>query len=177
MFCPGYLEWWLDSNLHLVLFIQYILNTVSIVLSKRWLKVVNLSERWLFIKHGFPSTATHFCLSHWNNNYYMHTCIIFIMFIVWLACVYLICQIHKVEDIASYVVTWGKVKDHYVTGNTWNWGQPYYIVYMLALRSVMQYYRSNHIKGADLLTMITLIFIEPPNLPLTLSPNLSPTYP
>ena len=27
---PGYLEWWLDSNLHLVLFIQYILNSVSI---------------------------------------------------------------------------------------------------------------------------------------------------
>ena len=30
MFCPGYLEWWSDSNLHLVLFIQYILNTVSV---------------------------------------------------------------------------------------------------------------------------------------------------
>ena len=30
VFCPGYLEWWLDSNLYLVLFIQYILNTVSV---------------------------------------------------------------------------------------------------------------------------------------------------
>ena len=33
MFCPEYvesLEWWLDSNLHLVLFSQYILNTVSV---------------------------------------------------------------------------------------------------------------------------------------------------
>ena len=27
---PGYLEWWLDSTWHLVLFIQYILNTVSV---------------------------------------------------------------------------------------------------------------------------------------------------
>ena len=31
VFCPGYLEWWLDSTLHLVLFIQYILNSVSVV--------------------------------------------------------------------------------------------------------------------------------------------------
>ena len=30
VFCPGYLEWWLDSTLHLVLFIQYILNSVSV---------------------------------------------------------------------------------------------------------------------------------------------------
>ena len=30
VFCPGYLEWWLDSNLHLVLFTQYILNTLSV---------------------------------------------------------------------------------------------------------------------------------------------------
>ena len=30
MFCPGYLEWWLDSTLHLVLFTQFILNTVSV---------------------------------------------------------------------------------------------------------------------------------------------------
>ena len=30
VFCPEYLEWWLDSTLHLVLFIQYILNTVSV---------------------------------------------------------------------------------------------------------------------------------------------------
>ena len=33
VFCPGYLEWWLDSNLYiLVLFIQYmhVLNTVSV---------------------------------------------------------------------------------------------------------------------------------------------------
>ena len=28
--CPGYLEWWLDSTLHLVLFIKYILNSVSV---------------------------------------------------------------------------------------------------------------------------------------------------
>ena len=28
VFCPEYLEWWLDSTLHLVLFIQYILNTI-----------------------------------------------------------------------------------------------------------------------------------------------------
>ena len=32
MFCPWYLEWWLDSNLHLVLFIQYILNCLSSLL-------------------------------------------------------------------------------------------------------------------------------------------------
>ena len=30
VFCPGYLEWWLDSTLHLVLFIQYILNSVLV---------------------------------------------------------------------------------------------------------------------------------------------------
>ena len=30
VFCPGYLEWWLDSTMHLVLFIQYILNSVSV---------------------------------------------------------------------------------------------------------------------------------------------------
>ena len=30
MFCPGYLEWRLDSTLHLVLFIQYILDSVSV---------------------------------------------------------------------------------------------------------------------------------------------------
>ena len=30
VFCSGYLEWWLDSTLHLVLFIQYILNSVSV---------------------------------------------------------------------------------------------------------------------------------------------------
>ena len=29
MFCPGYLEWWLDSTLHLVLFIQFIFNSVQ----------------------------------------------------------------------------------------------------------------------------------------------------
>ena len=45
MFCPGYLELWLDSTLHLVLFIQYILNSVSVAF---W-EVVNLSERWLFL--------------------------------------------------------------------------------------------------------------------------------
>ena len=26
VFCPGYLEWWLDSTLHLVLFIKFIFN-------------------------------------------------------------------------------------------------------------------------------------------------------
>ena len=41
VFCQGYLEWWLDSNLHIVLFIQYILNTISI-----------LSERWLIMLSG-----------------------------------------------------------------------------------------------------------------------------
>ena len=30
VFCPGYLEWRSDSNLHLVLFTQHILNTVSV---------------------------------------------------------------------------------------------------------------------------------------------------
>ena len=30
VFCPDYVEWWLDSNLHLVLFTQYILNSVSV---------------------------------------------------------------------------------------------------------------------------------------------------
>ena len=30
VFCPGYLEWWLDSTSHLVLFIQYILISVSV---------------------------------------------------------------------------------------------------------------------------------------------------
>ena len=36
VFCPGYLEWWLDFALHLVLFIQYILDSVSVaVLSER----------------------------------------------------------------------------------------------------------------------------------------------
>ena len=37
VFCPGYLEWWLNSNLHLVLFTQYLLNTIPIILSERWL--------------------------------------------------------------------------------------------------------------------------------------------
>ena len=46
--CPGYLEWWLDSNLHLVLFTQYILKTVSVrTLYMRGGQVVNSSERWL----------------------------------------------------------------------------------------------------------------------------------
>ena len=30
VFCSGYLEWLLDSTLHLVLFIQFILNSVSV---------------------------------------------------------------------------------------------------------------------------------------------------
>ena len=30
VFCPGYVEWWLDSNLHLVLFTQFILDSVSV---------------------------------------------------------------------------------------------------------------------------------------------------
>ena len=30
VFWSGYLEWWLDSTWHLVLFIQFILNSVSI---------------------------------------------------------------------------------------------------------------------------------------------------
>ena len=30
MFCSGYLDWCLDSTLHLVLFIQFIFNSVSI---------------------------------------------------------------------------------------------------------------------------------------------------
>ena len=42
MFCPGYLEQWLDSTLHLVLFIYYILNPVSVAYT-----VYVLSERWL----------------------------------------------------------------------------------------------------------------------------------
>ena len=29
-FYPDYVEWWSDSNFHLVLFIQYILNSVSV---------------------------------------------------------------------------------------------------------------------------------------------------
>ena len=38
VFCPGYLEWCLDSVLHLVLFIQFILSECTIyVLSERWL--------------------------------------------------------------------------------------------------------------------------------------------
>ena len=50
VFCPGYLEWWLDSNLHLVLFIQYI-HVHSIILSQYptciiW-EMVNSSQRWL----------------------------------------------------------------------------------------------------------------------------------
>ena len=30
IFCTEYLEWWLDSTLHLVLFIQFILKSVSV---------------------------------------------------------------------------------------------------------------------------------------------------
>ena len=50
VFCPGYLEWWLDSTLQLVLFLYT--DSVSVayihmymyVLSER---LVNLSEWWL----------------------------------------------------------------------------------------------------------------------------------
>ena len=47
VFCPGYLEWWLDSNVHLVLFIHYIhvLNTISIAYMYMYMYV--LSEWWL----------------------------------------------------------------------------------------------------------------------------------
>ena len=31
VFCPGYLEWWLVTSVYLVLFTQYILNSVSVV--------------------------------------------------------------------------------------------------------------------------------------------------
>ena len=50
VFCPGYLEWWLNSKLHLVLFTQYILNTISVAI---------LSERWLRGGYSRPVWAEH----------------------------------------------------------------------------------------------------------------------
>ena len=47
MLCPRYLEWWLDSTLHLVLFIQYTLNTVSAAYICIIWEVVTSSEWWL----------------------------------------------------------------------------------------------------------------------------------
>ena len=52
MFCPGYLERQFHSNLRLVLFIQHILNTISVpypihVLSERWLTHLRGVEWWL----------------------------------------------------------------------------------------------------------------------------------
>ena len=50
VFCPGYSEWWLNSKLHLVLFTQYILNTISVAI---------LSERWLRGGYSRPVWAEH----------------------------------------------------------------------------------------------------------------------
>ena len=47
VFCPGYLEWCLDSTLHLVLFIKFILNSVSVAYICIIQEVVNSSEWWL----------------------------------------------------------------------------------------------------------------------------------
>ena len=53
MFCPGYLEWWLDANLHLVLFIIiYILNSVSVAYAYMYMYLLNvglysITELWL----------------------------------------------------------------------------------------------------------------------------------
>ena len=59
VFCPGYLELWLDSTLYLVLFIKFILNSVSIayiyVLSERWL----IHAEWLL----FPTSVGFACLN------------------------------------------------------------------------------------------------------------------
>ena len=52
VFCPGYLEWWLDSTMHLVLFIQYILNSVSVAYICYIREVVNLFKRWLIYLRG-----------------------------------------------------------------------------------------------------------------------------
>ena len=48
MFWPGHLEWWLDSTLHLVLFILFVINSVSIAYT---VHVYVLSERWLIHLH------------------------------------------------------------------------------------------------------------------------------
>ena len=55
VFCPGYLEWWLDSTLHLVLFIQFILNSVSVA----YIYIYVLSEWWLIHADWwlFPTSA------------------------------------------------------------------------------------------------------------------------
>ena len=57
-----YLEWWLDSNLHLVLFIQYILNSVSVAYIYIYIciiwEVVNSSERWLIHAEWWLSVTT-----------------------------------------------------------------------------------------------------------------------
>ena len=55
--CPEYLEWWLDSTLHLVLFIKFILNSVSVAYIYIcthvyiWV-VINSSEWWLIHASG-----------------------------------------------------------------------------------------------------------------------------
>ena len=59
VFFPGYLERWSDSNIPLVLFTQYILNSVSVAYICIIWELVNSSERWLIHAEWwlFPTTA------------------------------------------------------------------------------------------------------------------------
>ena len=66
---PGYLEWWLDSNLHLVLFTQFKLNSVSVAYICVIWEVLN--SCWVVV---IPDQCWPVWAEHWLWLY-VHTCI------------------------------------------------------------------------------------------------------
>ena len=90
VFCLGYLELWLDSNLHLVLFIQYILNTVSVPYTCIIWEVGKSSEWWLIHAEWwlFPTSVDRTLLiilhildtRNWCTLHIQCTCTLYILY-------------------------------------------------------------------------------------------------